>query len=91
MGSGPRWFFKLRIFFSFLLPFNSKQLFLVLIPPSCFQGGRLGLGTEEDVCTPKEVKMNKRGGGGGVNINDDHDVEFDDNNPVMFAGEAEHR
>ena len=55
----------MRIIFSFLLPFNSKQLYLVLIPPSCFQGGRLGLGTEEDVCTPKEVKMNKRGGGVG--------------------------
>ena len=69
---------------------HSEQQFLVLI--SCFQGGRLGLGTEEDVCTPKEVKMNKQGwgGGGGLTINDDNNVEVDYYNAVIFAGEAEH-
>ena len=29
------------------------------VSPSCVQGGRLGLGTEEDVCTPKEVSLSE--------------------------------
>ena len=29
------------------------------VSPSCVQGGRLGLGTEEDVCTPKEVGLSE--------------------------------
>ena len=54
-------------------------------PSILFQGGRLGLGTEEDVCTPKEVKMNKRWG----KLNYENNVDFD--HSALFAGKAEHR